>query len=148
MEQERRHKMSRKILLLLSFALLLIWSTLAFAGPNIQDGMWEITTKVDMQGMPAMPPMKYTQCMNSKDYIPQKEEKGIDCKITNNKATGDTVTWSVHCTDKNGTYDSTGKITYKGNSFSGVINMTVNDKREGKMQMTQQMTGKRIGDCK
>lgn len=140
--------MSKKVRILLSFALLFIWSTIAAAGPNIQDGMWEITTKVDMQGMPAMPPMKYTQCLTSKDYIPQQQEEEMDCKITNNKTTGDTVTWSVRCRDKNGTYESTGKITYKANSFSGVVNMTINDKSEGKMQMTQQMTGKRIGNCK
>lgn len=120
-----------------------------FAELNMQDGKWEITTKTEMQGMPmAMPATKFTQCMTKKDTVPQKPEKGQDCKITSTKVSGDIVTWTMQCKTKEGIIDSSGKITYKNDAFDGTVNMTMDYTGSGKMQMTMIMTGKRIGECK
>lgn len=121
----------------------------AFAEPNMQDGMWEITMKTDMPGMPMeMPPMKFSQCLTKKDMVPQKKEKNEDCKLVSTKVEGNTVTWVVQCRMKDGTMDGTGKVTYKGNGFDGVMKMVMNTKDTGKMEMTQHMSGRRTGDCK
>jgi hypothetical protein len=115
----------------------------------MQDGKWEITSKVEMEGMPmAMPATKYTQCITKKDIVPQKVEKNQDCKITDTKVSGDTVSWTMQCKSKEGTMDSNGKITYKKDTFDGTMHTTVNNPGSGKMQMTQRMSGRRIGDCK
>ncbi len=141
--------MFNKISLSFAFILLLLWTPFAFAEPNMQEGKWEITMKMDMQGMPmAMPPMKHTQCLTKKDMVPQKQEKNRDCKIISSKISGDTLTWVMQCSDKNGTHESNGRITYKGNSFDGVINMTITEPKHGKSKITQHISGKRIGDCK
>ncbi len=122
---------------------------LAFAEPNMQEGMWEISMKTEMPGMKMdMPPMKFSQCLTKKDLVPQKKEKNDDCKMVNTKIEGNTVTWVVQCRMKDGTMDGTGKITYKGNGFDGVMNMLMNTKDTGKMEMTQRMSGRRVGDCK
>jgi len=122
---------------------------LAFGDPNMQDGMWEMTMKMEMPGMPMeMPPMKFNQCLTKKDMVPQKKEKNEDCKMISTKVDGNTVTWVVQCRTKEGIVDSTGKITYAGNSFSGVMKMVMNTKDTGKMEITQHMSGRRIGDCK
>ncbi len=124
-------------------------SGFAFAEPNMQDGMWEITMKTEMPGMPMeMPPMKFSQCLTKKDFVPQKKERNEDCKMVSTKVVGSTVTWVMQCRMKDGTMDSTGKITYKGGGFDGVIEAVINDARSGKMEMTQHMSGRRIGDCK
>ncbi|MCL5024210.1 MAG: DUF3617 domain-containing protein [Nitrospirae bacterium] len=121
----------------------------AFAEPNMQDGMWEITMKTEMPGMPmAIPPVKFNQCLTKKDLIPQKRKKNEDCKMVSTKIDGNTVSWVVKCRTKDGTIDSTGKVTYRGGGFDGVINAVMNDSRSGKMEMISYMSGQRVGDCK
>ena len=138
----------RTVALSLGLAFLLVASP-SFAEPNMQEGKWEITTKVEMQGMPmAMPATKYTQCITKKDMVPQKPEKNQDCQITNTKVSGDTVSWSMQCKGKEGIVDSSGKITYKKETFDGTMHTTVNSPGSGKMEMTQRISGRRIGDCK
>ena len=138
-----------RITMAVSIMLSLFLSGLAFAEPNMQEGMWEMTMKTEMPGMPMeMPPMKFNQCLTKKDLVPQKKEKNEDCKMISTKVDGNTVTWVAKCIMKDGTIDSTGKITYKGNGFDGVIKAVMNTKDTGKMEVTQHMSGRRIGDCK
>jgi len=122
---------------------------LALAEPNMEDGMWEITMKMDMPGMSMeMPPVTFNQCLTKKDLVPRKKEKNEDCKLISTRIDGNTVTWVGQCRIKEGTVDSTGKITYKGNGFDGVIKAVMNTKDTGKMEITQRMSGKRTGPCK
>ncbi|MEI6127009.1 MAG: DUF3617 family protein [Pseudomonadota bacterium] len=122
---------------------------LAGGEPNMQEGLWEITTTIDMPGMPAgMPPMKQTQCMTKKDMIPQNQEKGQDCKIVQTKLDGNTVTWTMKCGSEEGAMEGSGKITYAGDRFNGSFIMTMQDPEQGKMQMTQKMSGRKTGPCK
>ena len=54
------------------------------------------------------------------------------------------MTWRVHC-DRG---DGSGEIVYKGDSFEGTMKMTVQGPRGGgPMEVTQTMSGKRLGDC-
>lgn len=125
--------------------------TSAFAGPNMQEGMWEIKGEMKLEGLPfPMPPVpvNYTQCLTKKDLVPQKKEKNQDCKTISNKMEGNTVTWVMQCKDKNGVTDSTGKITYNGNSFAGVVHNVTTNAKGAKSQSTLQLSGKRTGDCK
>jgi hypothetical protein len=122
-----------------------------FAGPNMQEGMWEVKGEMKLEGLPfPMPPVpvNYTQCLTKKDMIPQKKEKNQDCKMISNEMVGDAVTWVMQCKDKNGVTDSTGKITYKGNSFAGTVHTVTKDTKGAKSESTLQMSGKRTGDCK
>jgi len=87
---------------------------IAFGEPNMQDGMLKISVKAEMPGMTMeMPPIKFNQCLIKKDYVPQQKGRNEDCKIVGTRIDGDTVTWVVQCRMKEGTTDSTGKITYK-----------------------------------
>jgi hypothetical protein len=121
-------------------------------GPNIKDGLWEITTKVEMQGAPvpfAIPEQKITQCITKKDAVPQKAETNQECKMISSKVDGDTVTWVMECNAQEGTKThSEGRVTYKGEAFDGVTNVTVTPPGQETMKMTQTMSGRRIGDCK
>lgn len=122
----------------------------AQAAPNMKDGMWEITTKVEMPGMPmAIPPTKHTQCLTSKEAIPQQPEKGNqECKMTSIKMDGDSVSWAMQCRTKEAALDGTGKVTYKGDSMNGVMTMNIKESKQGTMQMTYRMSGKHVGACK
>jgi len=141
--------MFRSITLVSCVVLSLFWVTCAFADVNMQEGMWEMTMKTEMPGMPIeMPPMKFSQCLTKKDMVPQKKEKNEDCKMISTKTEGNTVYWKARCRTKEGTVDSDGKITYAGGSFTGVIKTVLNDAKSGKTEVTNHMSGKRIGNCK
>lgn len=138
----------RTVALSLGLAFLVMASP-SFAEPNMQEGTWEITSKAEMEGVPvAMPATKYTQCITKKDIVPQKTEKNQDCKVTNTKVSGDTVSWTVQCKSKEGTTNSIGKITYNKDTFYGTMNTTVNRSDRGMIDMMQRVSGRRIGDCK
>jgi hypothetical protein len=127
--------------------ILFVVVSIAFAGsvPNMQEGKWEITTKMEMPGMPMnMPPMTYTQCLTKKDLVPKRSQPGQECTITQNKVTGSTVTWTMQCSGQGGDMKGTGNITYSGNSFNGTIKMTMPQQN---MQMTSHVTGRRLGSC-
>jgi len=121
--------------------------SISFAGsvPNMQEGMWEITSKMEMTGMPMeMPPVTHTQCLTKEDLVPQSSQPGQECEITHTKVTGNTVTWIMQCKGQGGEMIGTGTITYSGNSFKGTIKMTM---AQSNMEMTCHISGHRIGDC-
>ena len=118
--------------------------TFAASGPNIKEGLWEITTKTKIPGM-EMPPMKHTQCITKNDLVPQSSQPGQECKITETKVIGNTVTWTMQCKTQGGEMKGTGKITYSGDSFEGTIIISM---PQANMKITTHISGKRIGDCK
>ena len=123
----------------------------SFAGSelNMQEGKWEITTQMKMPGMPTnMPQMKNTQiqCLTKKDFVPQSSQPGQECKITDKKIVGSTVTWTMVCKNPGGEMKGTGEITYKGNTFKGTMKMVM--PQQGNMEVTSHISGRRIGNCK
>ncbi len=123
---------------------LIAFSSLAVAGsgPDVKEGMWEITSQMKMPGM-SMPPMTFSHCITKDDLVPQDSQGNDQCKVKDMKTKGNTVTWTTICDTGNGKATSTGRITYSGNSFEGEVKMN-----QGGMAMTSTMSGKRIGPCK
>jgi len=117
----------------------------AGSGPNMQEGLWEITIKMEMPGMPvSMPPMTHTQCITNENMVPRgSPQQAEECKITESKVDGDTVTWTMECDSPEGKARATGKITYAGDTFKGTIKMTMQG-----METIQHLSGRRIGDCR
>ena len=118
--------------------------TFAGSGLNMKEGFWEITTKTKIPGM-EMPPMKHTQCITKNDLVPQSSQPGQECKITETKVIGNTVTWTMQCKTQGEEMKGTGKITYSGDSFEGTIIISM---PQANMKITTHISGKRIGDCK
>ncbi len=110
--------------------------------------LWEMTTKMEMAGMPAgmggmgMPPQKV--CMlKGQESKPVKSGPDDNCTMSDVKQSGNTVTFNMKCTGKNAMTGS-GEITSTPNSFSQRVKM----KADGE-DMTIVSTGKRVGGaCK
>jgi hypothetical protein len=135
-----------KVLLAASIVLLGL-TTLCFADavPDMREGKWEITTKVEIPGMPTnMPPMKTTQCLTKKDLVPENSQPGQECKFPETKIKGNTVTYTMECSGKEGEMKGSGEITYSGDTFKGTMKMQM---PQANMEMISHMEGKRIGDC-
>jgi hypothetical protein len=144
-----RSKISITLIVVVALSLLAVPGV--FAEPNMQEGQWEISGEMKLEGMPfAMPamPIKYTQCLTKKDIVPQKKDKNQDCKMVSNKIEGNTVSWVMECKDKKGTTESKGTVTYKGNSFDSTMHNVTTDTKGAKSVSTMKMSGKRTGDCK
>ncbi len=113
---------------------------------NMNAGNWEITTAMDTTGLPfSIPPMVNSMCLTKNDLIPQSDdgEHGDDCEITQKSVNGDTVNWDIECLTDEGKIVSSGSITYKGDSFTGKINIQMPEMGV----INQKVTGRRIGNC-
>jgi hypothetical protein len=110
---------------------------------NMQEGLWEITTTVDMPGMPAgmMKPNTFTTSLNRKESVP-KSKNDTECTIKDLKTEGNTVTWTVVCKDAT----SKGRITYAGTTYDGMTETTMKQKGKDTTIKTT-MKGKYLGPC-
>ncbi len=134
------------VTLLFLFALTPYSTTARASDIDMNDGLWEISTKMEMANLPfSIPPMTYTSCLTKEDLIPVQGDQAEqnECKMTQQKIHGNTVSWTVVCDTDGGKVTTTGSVTYDGDSFQG--EMTVSP--EGGDSMHQTMSGHRIGPC-
>lgn len=137
--------MLRKILVISVVLVVSLSTSIAGSGPNMEEGKWEVTTKMEMPGMSiSMPEVTSTQCLTKKDFVPQGSQQGQECKITKTKVDGNTVTWTVKCSGQGGEVTGTGRMTYSGSSLKGTIEMTM---VQSNTKMISYINGHRIGDC-
>ena len=115
----------------------------AVKGVNMKEGKWEITSTMEMKGMPEgmMKPQTFTTCLKQTDYVPKNADQK-DCTMKDVNVSGNTVSWEAVCKDSSGK----GTITYAGDTYDGHMEMTM--KEGGKdMNMKMTMKGKHIGPC-
>jgi hypothetical protein len=136
----------KKTFMLFIILLSMLLATGAFA--QLKDGLWEMTTQVEMKGMPqAMPATTFRQCITKSDPVPKNQDKNFECKTTAQSISGGTVSYSVECKGKEGVMRTTGKTTFSGSSMEGTSTTNFKVKGQPEMQMTNKMKGKYIGPC-
>lgn len=124
----------------------------ASAQPNAKDGLWEITTKTEMAGMPgAMPAMTMQRCFSAKDFedpaaMNRAMDKGTRCETSDYRLQGNTATWKVVCTGET-PMTGTGTATYAGTSYAMTTRMAMTHGGQT-MNMTTTNNGKYLGPCK
>ncbi len=113
---------------------------------DLKPGLYAITTKAEMQGLGMeMPATTMEQCITEQDPVPQAPE-AQGCEIKDMNMSGNTVTYTMVCTQQGMTMESTGKTTYHGDSFDGETMMKM-DGASGGMVMNTVIQGRRIGEC-
>ena len=130
-------------LVLASFVVLLLVPSAAALAQGTDD-QWEITSKMEMPGMPmAMPAQVTRACVgkNAKDdeLIPRQG----DCKVVESKRTGNKLTYKMTCTTPEPTTVE-GETQFGSGAYDGKMRMTMT-KSNHSMQMTY--SGKRVGGC-
>jgi uncharacterized protein DUF3617 len=120
---------------------------LAAASPALaqgKDDLWEVSSKMEMPGMPMAMPAQVNRVCSSKnrkdeDLVPKQG----DCHMLESKRTGNTLTYKMECA---GTHASTvnGTITFGNNVYDGKMHMVMKGSSDA-MDMT--FSGKRVGDC-
>ena len=114
--------------------------------PQGKDELWDVTTKMEMAGMPmAMPAQTNRVCVekgNDEAVIPKNE----DCRMTESSRSGNRFSFKMACKSKNSDYTGSGEITYTASGYDGRIRMA--GKMEGEpMDMTMTYAGTRAGRC-
>lgn len=105
------------------------------------DELWEMTTKMDMPGMP-MPAMTQTVCLRKgESYKPGKVPHQKNCEMTDLKVSGNKTTWKMHCSGRDA-MDGSGEVTRTEKTMKGSMKLSSKD-----IQMTQAISGKRVGTC-
>lgn len=124
----------------------------AAAQPNARDGLWEITTQVEMAGMPGgMSPQTMQRCYGAKDFqdpaaMNRGMEKGSRCETSDYRLQGNTATWKIVCTGETPMTGS-GTATYGGTAFTMTSKMAMTHGGQT-MNMTTTSNGKHLGPCK
>ena len=125
----------------------------AQSGPR-RDGNWEVTTTTSMNGMPPGAPRKETRCVTKEQASdptmaapvqPQRGGPASDCKVTDQKIIGNTVSWTTKCTGTM-SLDMIGEVVYSGDTYSGTVTTNMNMGGQA-MSVKSTFTGKRLGDC-
>jgi hypothetical protein len=138
--------MLNRNLVILALIVILLLASSALA--EIKDGLWEITTSAEIKGIPhQMPPTTMRQCIAKNNPVPESKDKSMDCKMNDQKISGDTVTYSMECKSKGSTVITSGTMIYKGDTFIGTSKTNVKANQQGEMQMINKMSGKYIGPC-
>jgi hypothetical protein len=118
-----------------------------FAAEGIRPGMWEITTTMEMPGMPMkMPPTTVKHCYTAYEVKYQKKviSSDKDCTVTDVKSSGNKVAWKMKCTGQNpGTFS--GETVFSGDSYVSHMQM---ESQGGKgTSVNMKVEGKRVGNC-
>jgi hypothetical protein len=137
--------MKKNIIFLAAVAFVALSCISVFAASEMRAGMWEITSSIDMPGMPVqVPPTVVRHCYTKEDVQDQKKvvaNKNADCTVTDMKKSSNKVTWKMQCTGKGkGTFS--GETIFGGDSYESTMNM----QSEGR-SMTTRSKARRIGNC-
>ncbi len=105
------------------------------------DDLWEVTTQMNMAGMPAGMGARTQQVCTEKSaerkpVMPSRE----NCKVTDYKESGNRMTVTVTCPDSTGVIEQT--YNAARTEYKGTMKMKT---RDGDMTMT--MNGRKVGSC-
>lgn len=137
--------MHKKVFAMVVFGILsagVVWAA------DFQPGQYEITTNVEMSGMPsgAIPSQTAVHCLTEQDPVPSTDASGSGCKIKDVDKTGNTVRWAMECTQQGQKMTGSGSMTFSGDKFTGTSTMNMGP-QAGNAKVISRMEGRRIGDC-
>jgi hypothetical protein len=124
MKTKRAKTLSIRTLTLLTLLFAISAGMAYAAGPDLKEGEWRESYQMEVSGMPfPMPPItaNKTMCLDRNNYIPDNTQPGQECKVSDQKVNGNTVTWTLHCRAQERTIEGHGKITYKGDHYDGMM---------------------------
>jgi len=104
--------------------------------------LWEVTTQMTMEGMPAgmgMPAQTRRVCTAHEWTKPPVSQDDRGCKPSDFSSTPTKTTWTFTCPDVTGSAEIT---RTSPDAYTGWMKMTM-----AQGAMTMNLTGKRVGDC-
>jgi hypothetical protein len=118
--------------------------------PNITPGQWETTVVLEMEGMPARPPITSTQCIKPDDiknvqaFAGSVQKRGGKCTFGDFKFSGAKLSYTFSC--EHGATGET-EVSFAGTSYEATTKLSSPGRGSGPIKMTHHISSKRIGDC-
>jgi hypothetical protein len=122
------------------------------AAPDFKEGEWGTSYRMEVIGMPfPMPPItaRKNMCLDKNNYVPDISQQGQECKVSDQKVNGNTVSWVMRCRAQERTIEGQGKITYMGDHYDGEMDARLisDDSRSPAVSYKYTMQGQRLGAC-
>ena len=136
--------MSKRIWVVLLTGAMLSVSPSVFAADMMKPGLWEVTTKVEMPGMPFQAqPHTIKHCYTEQEVKENPVPKDNNCKILDMKNVGNKMSWKVECKGEMAGKGE-GEMTYQGDSaYEGWSKMQTQG-----TTVSVKYKAKRLGECK
>lgn len=136
----------------LTASLVALLSLLPVSSAFAEEGeLWQMEVKMEMAGMPSMPAQSVQQCLPKQSAAEREESvipKDASCKMTELKKSGNKTTFKMACNGKGNSMTGSGEVEQLGsNGYRGTTHMVINNQGQGRMEMTQSFSSKRIGKC-
>ena len=122
--------------------------SLSFSLEGFKEGLWEITTDINIKGVPfPLPSITKRECLTKEKNVPSnRQSKDSSCDIYDKVSENNTVSWKLHCKSPKRTISGHGEITYTGKTMSGTLNLTVVSPKRT-LYMNNTLTGRHISPC-
>ncbi len=116
---------------------------------NVVEGYWDTLVNVHVEGGAfPVPAIKSSKCITRDDLIPTTTDSRMNCRIVDKAIDGDDVSWRLQCSDDKAVMEGTGKITYRGESYNGEMNLTLSQANGNRsVRMRYFMRGSRARSC-
>lgn len=119
---------------------------------NFREGLWEMTVRAEVPGTKPMPPIVLKKCISAKEIqdLQAKASRppGSDqCKVLDQRTQGSTTSWKLECTGRMKIVGD-GLVTMTGDSYTMQSTMVMTGADGKTMQVRNELSGKRLGDCK
>lgn len=118
---------------------------------SMQPGLWEITTEMEMPGMPMkLPPQSIRHCYTAKELadgrnaVPQSGDG--NCQVKNYRMSGNTASWEIECIGESAMHGKA-SMTISPTRYTGKMEAVMSSPG-GDMKMTTHWRAHRIGDCR
>lgn len=133
---------------ILAILLCLNVSVAAAEMPDIQEGLWEVSSEATIPGMPMkMPAVTMEQCFTKQSMKPENIMQQNNCQMNSMDIQNNLAQWSMSCEQEGMTMQGAGNIQYQKTKFSGTFEMTMSGAPQGAMTIQTKLTGHYIGDC-
>jgi hypothetical protein len=128
----------------------------AAAQTAIQPGLWEVTDKTTLEGVQSMPATSKKVCVKGGEailerllYPPPEEFAKHGCTFTPGAKQAGLFRATTSCpaSDEVAGVTANAEISYKPDSYEGLGQLTVTDKKGTTLKGSSVLSGKRIGDC-
>ena len=129
--------------------LLSVFTNTVFAEmPDIQEGLWEVTSTANIAAMPIkMPAVTMERCFTKQSINPENILQKNNCQMNKMDIQNNQAKWSMTCEQDGISMQGTGNIQYQKINFSGTFDMTMSGTSEGSMNIHTQIAGRYIGVC-
>lgn len=133
-------------------AALLLGASATAQAAEPRPGLWEYAIEMEMPGMPMkMPSQKVQHCLTAKDVAEGRQyaaDPKQQCRMSNLKQNGNQVSYDMACVTDAGKMTVSATGTSTPDSMNMRMKMKVEAGGSDMPEMTQVVTGRRVGDCK